>query len=136
MPLETWEFMINLNARSVFLVSRAVVPHMLRRQAGRIINIGSRAGLKGGANMAPYAVSKGAVIRLTESMAEELKDQGITANCIVPSVLDTSQNRTANPDADYSQWVTPEQVADVITFLASENARAVNGAIVPVYGRS
>lgn len=133
---DTWEFMLNLNARSVFYMSRAVIPHMLAQGSGKIVNVAARAALEGKAKMAPYVVSKSAVIRLTESMAAELKDAGINVNCILPGTIDTPQNRAEMPKADFSKWVAPEALADVILFLASDAARAVTGAAVPVYGRS
>jgi len=135
-PLSDWDFMLNLNARSVFVVCRAVIPHMLRQGHGRIINIASRAALGGDAYHAAYSVSKTAVVRLTESMAAELKDYGVNVNCVMPGLIDTPQNRAAMPDADFSQWVAPEAIAEVILFLSSEGARAINGAAVPVYGKS
>ena len=131
-PLETWDFMLNLNARSVFLSSRAVIPHMLRQGSGKIINVAARAAERGRANMAAYIVSKSAVIRLTESMAAELRDMDINVNCVLPSTIDTPANRQAMPNADYGRWVKPEAVAEVILFLASEGARTLNGASIPV----
>lgn len=133
---DTWEFMLNLNARSVFYMSRAVIPHMLAQSSGKIVSVAARAGLEGKAKMAPYVISKSAVIRLTESMAAELKDAGINVNCVLPGTIDTPQNRADMPKADFSKWVAPEALADVIVFLASDAARAVTGAAVPVYGRS
>jgi len=135
-PLETWDFMLNLNARSVFLVSRAIIPHMLIKGRGKIISIAARAALAGKANMAPYIVSKNAVIRLTESMAAELRDSNINVNCVLPGTIDTRRNRMENPEVDFSKWVAPESLADVILFLASDAARAINGAAIPVYGLS
>ena len=134
-PLETWDFMLNLNARTVFIASRAVIPHMLQQGSGRIVNVAARAALKGGAKMAVYSVSKSAVVRLTESMAAELKKDGINVNCVLPGTIDTPQNRQAMPKADHSRWVKPEAIADVILFLASDTARAVQGAAIPVYGK-
>jgi NAD(P)-dependent dehydrogenase (short-subunit alcohol dehydrogenase family) len=134
--LETWEFMLNLNARSVFITSQQVIPHMLQQGRGKIINVAARAALSGGAKMSAYSVSKSAVVRLTESMAAELKEDGINVNCILPGTIDTPQNRKAMPNADHDRWVKPEALADVILFLASEAARAIHGAAVPVYGRS
>lgn len=133
--LADWDFMLKLNALSVVLTCKAVIPHMLRQQSGRIINIASRAALGGDALHAAYSVSKTAVVRLTESMAAELKDSGINANCIMPGIIDTPPNRAAMPHADFNKWVTPEAVADVILFLSSDGARAINGAAIPVYGR-
>lgn len=134
--VDTWDFMLDLNARTAFLTSRAVIPHMLQQGNGRIISVSARAALKGAANMAPYIVSKTAVRRLTESMSEELKDKGINVNCIMPGTIDTPQNREAMPNADFDKWVPPAALADVILFLASGAARAVTGAAVPVFGRS
>lgn len=133
---ETWDFMLNLNARSVFYVSRAVIPHMLEKKNGKIINLAARAALSGKAKMAPYIVSKSAVIRLTESMAAELSSSNINVNCILPGTIDTPRNRKDMPDADPSKWVKPSALADVILFLASDYARAINGAAIPVYGNS
>ena len=135
-PVETWDFLLNLNARSVYMASRSVIPHMLKHRWGKIISLAARPGLAGHANMAAYSVSKSAVIRMTESMAAELRDFGINVNCILPGTIDTPQNREATPDADHSRWVKPEALADVILFLASDAAREVHGAALPVYGRS
>ncbi len=135
-PVGDWDFMLNLNARSVFLACQSVIPHMLKQGYGKIINIASRAALSGDAFHAAYSVSKTAVIRLTESMAGELKDAGLNVNCVLPGLIDTPQNRAAMPNGDFSKWVAPEAIADVILFLASDGARAINGGTVPVYGRS
>jgi NAD(P)-dependent dehydrogenase (short-subunit alcohol dehydrogenase family) len=135
-PLSTWDFMLNLNARTVFLVSRALIPHMMEQNAGKIVSLAARAALAGKANMAPYIVSKSAVVRLTESMAAEMQDHNINVNCVLPGTIDTPRNREENPDADFSKWVTPQAIADVILFLSSNGARAINGASIPVYGRS
>jgi NAD(P)-dependent dehydrogenase (short-subunit alcohol dehydrogenase family) len=121
---------------SVFLTSRAIVPVMLEQGRGKIVNISSRAGLAGRPYMAPYSVAKSAVIRLTESLAAELKDQGINVNCLLPDTIDTPQNRQATPNADFSKWVTPQAIANVILFLASSEANPIHGALLPVYGRA
>jgi NAD(P)-dependent dehydrogenase (short-subunit alcohol dehydrogenase family) len=134
--LATLDFMLNLNAKTVFITNQAVIPHMLRQGAGKIINLAARAGLQGQSNLAAYSASKAAVIRLTESAAAELKQSGINVNCVLPGTIDTPQNREAMPDADFSRWVKPESLADVILFLASDAARDIHGAAVPVYGRS
>jgi len=134
-PFETWDFLLNLNARTVFTASRAIIPHMLREGSGRIVNVAARAALKGGARMAAYSVSKSGVVRLTESMAAELKKDGINVNCVLPGTIDTPQNRKAMPNANHSRWVKPEAIADVILFLASDAAGAVQGAAIPVYGK-
>ena len=134
-PLETWDLMVNLNARSVFIASRAVIPHMLQQGSGKIVSVAARSGLEGSKKNAAYSASKSAVIRLTESMAAELKGSGMNVNCILPNIIDTPQNRQAMPRADHSHWVKPEALADVILFLASDAAREVHGAAVPVYGK-
>ncbi len=134
--LESWEFMLNLNARSVFLTARAVVPHMLSQHSGKIVNIAARAALAGKARMAPYVVSKSAVMRLTESLSAELKSNRINVNCVLPGTIDTPTNRKDMPGADYEQWVSPRAIADSILFLSSDAARAVHGAALPVYGLS
>jgi NAD(P)-dependent dehydrogenase (short-subunit alcohol dehydrogenase family) len=133
---EDWDFMMNLNARTVFNCCRAVIPHLLARGGGRIVNVSARAATEGKGRMAPYCASKAAVITLTQSLAAEHKHAGINVNCILPGTLDTPQNREAMPDADHSLWVPPAALADVILFLASDAARCVTGAAVPVYGRS
>jgi NAD(P)-dependent dehydrogenase (short-subunit alcohol dehydrogenase family) len=131
-PLGDWDLMLNLNAKSVFITCQAVIPHMLRQGYGKIISIASRAALGGEAFHAAYSVSKTAVVRLTESMAAELKAAGINVNCVMPGIIDTPPNRAAMPSADFSKWVAPQAVADVILFLASDGARAINGASLPV----
>jgi NAD(P)-dependent dehydrogenase (short-subunit alcohol dehydrogenase family) len=134
--LETWDFLLNLNARSVFIASRQVLPHMLDRGSGKIVSMAARPGLQGRQGMAAYSASKAAVIRLTESMAAELRDKGINVNCVIPGTIDTKVNRDAMPDADFSTWVKPDSLADVILFLSSAAARDIHGAAVPVYGGS
>lgn len=131
-----WDFMMDLNARSVFNCSRAVVPHMLAQGRGRIVNVSARAAEQGKGRMGPYCASKAAVITLTETLAAEHRFNDINVNCILPGTVDTPQNRNAMPDADYDNWVPPAALADVILFLTSEAARCVSGAAVPVYGRS
>ena len=134
-PLETWDLMLNVNLFSALIASREVVPLMLKNRSGRIINVLSRNALGGAANYAAYSAAKGALLRMSESLAGELKGSGITANCVIPGTIDTPQNREAMPSADVSQWVTPSEIADVIAFLASNAARAVTGTAIPVYGR-
>ena len=133
-PEDVWELMLDLNAKSVINTARAVVPKMLAAGYGKIVNIGAVAGLRGGAKMGAYSASKSAVIRLTESMSAELRDKGINVNCVLPSVIDTPQNRADMPSADPRRWVAPEALADVVLFLASDAARAIHGAAIPVTG--
>jgi len=127
--------MLGLNARSVINVARAVVPGMIAAGNGKIVNIAALAGLAGKADMGAYSASKAAVIRLTESMSAELRDKGINVNCIMPSIIDTPQNRAAMPKADPGRWVTPQALAEVVMFLASDAASAIHGAAIPVTGR-
>jgi NAD(P)-dependent dehydrogenase (short-subunit alcohol dehydrogenase family) len=133
-PLDIWELLLDLNLRSTLLAARAVIPTMLAQGSGKIITVGARAALGGAANLAAYAASKAAVLRLSESLAAELKGHGVNVNCVLPGTLDTEQNRRDTPTADVSRWVPPEAVADVIVFLASDAARAVHGAAIPVQG--
>jgi NAD(P)-dependent dehydrogenase (short-subunit alcohol dehydrogenase family) len=135
-PLDTLDYLFNLNARTVFITARAVVPTMLEQGRGKIVNVAARSALEAAGRNGAYAASKSAVVRLTESMAAELVQQGIQVNCVLPGTIDTPQNRQAMPDADHSRWVAPEAIADVMLFLTSDAARAVSGAAVPVYGRS
>ncbi len=133
-PLEIWDRMLGINALTTFLTSRAVLPHMIAQGYGKVVNIGGRVALEGKKNMAAYSVSKTAVLRLTESMSAEVKGHGINVNCVLPGTIDTPANRQAMPNADFSRWVQPEALADVILFLLSDAARAIHGAAIPVYG--
>ena len=133
---ETWDFMFNLNARTVLNMVRAVVPGMRDQGAGRIINIGARAALRGAGAMGAYCASKSVVLRLTESLADELKADGVNVNCILPSIIDTPRNREDMPQADFSKWVKPGDIAAVVMFLASDAASAIHGASIPVEGLS
>ncbi len=142
-PEADWDLMMGLNARSVLNTCRAVIPQMLRQGKGRIVNVAARAALEGKARMGPYCASKAAVITLTETLAAEHetlaaehRDHGINVNCILPGTIDTPQNRASMPDADFSRWVSPTALADVVVFLATDAARAISGAAIPVYGRS
>jgi NAD(P)-dependent dehydrogenase (short-subunit alcohol dehydrogenase family) len=134
MDLATWDFLFDLNARSTLVMCQAAIPVMLRQGGGKIVNVAARAGLAGSANHAAYSASKAAVIRLTESMAAEVRDQGINVNCVLPGTIDTADNRAAMPKADTRKWVKPESMAEVILFLASDAARDIHGASIPVYG--
>jgi NAD(P)-dependent dehydrogenase (short-subunit alcohol dehydrogenase family) len=131
-----WDFMLNVNARTVLNTSRAVVPVMLGGGGGKIVNIGAFAAQKGAAQMGAYIASKSAVIRLTETMAAELREQNINVNCVLPTIIDTPENRAAMPKADPKRWVAPQDLAQVIVFLASDAARAIHGAALPVTGLS
>lgn len=134
--LGTWQRMFRINLHTALNTCRAVLPHLLHQGGGRIVNVAARAALAGVPTLAAYCASKSALIRLSESLAAEVKDRGITVNCVLPGTIDTPQNRRDMPGADFSKWVAPEAIADVIVFLASDAARAVSGAALPVYGRS
>jgi len=134
-PASSWDLMMNLNAAGFMHVAAVVAPLMIAQGAGRIVTVGAGGGLKGGGNMGAYSASKSALMRLTESMSAELRDQGVNVNCVLPSTLDTPANRAAMPDVDPARWVTPQALAEVIGFLASDAARAIHGAMIPVYGR-
>jgi NAD(P)-dependent dehydrogenase (short-subunit alcohol dehydrogenase family) len=134
--IATWDFMMALNARTAFVISQSVVPYMLARASGAIIHTASRAAYSGSAKAAAYSASKSALIRLTESLAAEMKTKGIHVNCVVPGTIDTPDNRSAMPNADHSRWVPPEVIAQVFLFLASDAAQAIHGASIPVDGLS
>jgi NAD(P)-dependent dehydrogenase (short-subunit alcohol dehydrogenase family) len=136
MDMADWDFLFGVNLRTTILCCRAVIPQMLKQGAGKIVNVASRDGLAGSAGYSAYSASKSAVLRLTESLAAELKTSNINANCIMPGTIDTPQNRKAVPNGDYSKWVEPEAIADVSLFLISDSARAINGAALPVYGKA
>lgn len=129
-----WDAMFDLNARSVLHTARAVVPAMLAQRGGCIVNVGAAAAARGQAHMGAYAASKSVVLRLTESMSAELRGQGVRVNAVLPSILDTPDNRRAMPDADPSTWVAPSDLAKVVRFLASDEARAIHGVGLPVTG--
>ena len=131
-----WNFLFDVNARTVLHTARAVVPAMISAGGGKIINIGAFAAQKGAAGMGAYVASKSAVIRITETMAAELREKNINVNCVLPTIIDTPENRAAMPKADPRRWVAAQDLAAVIVFLASDAARAVHGAAVPVTGLS
>ncbi|NWG52652.1 MAG: SDR family NAD(P)-dependent oxidoreductase [Hydrogenophilaceae bacterium] len=130
-----WDKMFLINLKTAANAARAAIPHLKASPAGRIVNVGANAALKGGAGMGPYTASKAGVHRLTEALAEELKETNVCVNAVLPSVLDTPANRADMPGADPKKWVAPADLAAVILFLASEEARAVTGALLPVTGR-
>jgi len=131
-----WDFLLDVNARSILHTASAVVPRMLAAGGGRIVNVGAYAAQKGAASMGAYVAAKSAVIRLTETMAAELREHNINVNCVLPTIIDTPENRAAMPDADPRRWVAPQELAEVIVFLASDAARAIHGAALPVTGLS
>lgn len=131
----TFEKMTDLNFRSAFYISKAVIPHMRKSGTGRIVAIGSRAALESAPGVAAYAASKAALVSLIRAIAAENKDAGITANVLLPGTLDTPANRAADPNADTSKWINPEKLAALILWLVGDSASEINGAVIPVYGR-
>jgi NAD(P)-dependent dehydrogenase (short-subunit alcohol dehydrogenase family) len=131
----TWDALFTVNVKTTLHVCRASLPHLLERPGARIVNIGAGAAGKAAAGMGAYAASKSGVLRLTEALAEETKDRGLNVNAVLPSIIDTPANRKDMPQADFSRWVAPEAVADVVAFLLSDAARAITGAGIPVMGR-
>ena len=130
----TWDFLLDVNVRTFVNIAQAVIPHMIERGGGRVVSVAAFAAQKGGAQMGAYCASKSSLIRLTEAMSAELKEKNINVNCVLPTVLDTPDNRAAMPDADPARWVSPDALAEVLVFLASGSARAIHGAAVPVTG--
>ena len=130
----SWDRLFAINLKTALHASQAAIPHLLQSGAGRIVNVGAASAMKAAAGMGPYAVSKGAVHRLTESLAEELKNRGVTVNAVLPSIIDTPGNRAEMPGAAFDHWVAPTDLAAVILFLVSDEAKAVTGALLPVTG--
>ena len=133
---QTWDSMMNINLRAAFLAIRAALKPMVGAKKGRILAIGSRAAVEPLPKFAAYSVSKAALVALIKNVAAETKDLGITANAVLPSTIDTAANRKAMPQADFSKWVSPESIAKLLVWLASEQAGDVTGAIIPIYGRA
>jgi NAD(P)-dependent dehydrogenase (short-subunit alcohol dehydrogenase family) len=132
----TWQRMLDLNVNTMLHSAATVIPVMRRARRGVIVNVGAMSGLHGAAKMGAYIASKSALMRLTESMSAELRDDGINVNAVLPSIIDTPTNRQAMPDADPTRWVAPAALAAVIGFLCSDDARAIHGALIPVTGLS
>lgn len=132
--IKTWLRMHALNVLTALNTSRAALPHLAASKAGRIVNIGAMGALQAGSGMGPYAASKAGVHRLTEALASEWKGK-VTVNAVLPSTIDTAANRADMPKADFAKWVTPQELAEVILFLASDAASGVTGALIPVSGR-
>jgi NAD(P)-dependent dehydrogenase (short-subunit alcohol dehydrogenase family) len=130
--LDHWDAMFNLNVKTTWNIYRAAVPAMRRAGGGALVGIGSAAGLRGSAEMAAYSATKSVVMRLTESLADELRNDRIRVNAVLPTTIDTPQNRDAMPGADMSRWVKPSEVAEVMAFLLSDAASGVTGALLPV----
>jgi NAD(P)-dependent dehydrogenase (short-subunit alcohol dehydrogenase family) len=123
-----------MNVVTALNASRAAIPHLARESSGHIVNVGAMGALQAGAGMGAYAAAKSGVHRLTEALAAEWKGK-ITVNAVLPSIIDTAANRASMPKADFDKWVTPQELAEVILFLASDAASGVTGALIPVAGR-
>ncbi|MCH8029977.1 MAG: SDR family oxidoreductase [Candidatus Dadabacteria bacterium] len=134
--VKTLDHMMNTNLKSAFIATKAVLPHMIKQNYGRIVNVSSRPALKGTKGLGAYAASKAAVLNLTETTADEVMNYDINVNAILPSTIDTPANRLDMPKADFAKWVKPEDIARVIIFLISEDSRPITGAGIPVYGRA
>lgn len=132
---KTWDLMFDLNVKTSLNASKAALPFLVASGAGRIVNIGAGAGQKAAQGMGAYAASKAGVARLTEALADELKDKRVTVNAILPSIIDTPQNRADMPDADFARWVPAGEIAALIAFLLSAEAQSITGASIPVNGR-
>lgn len=135
-PIEVWDRMMDLNLKSAWLMAHAAIPVMARGGGGSLVFVSSRAARTGRKGHSAYAVAKAGLLTLVEAIAEEYAEEGVRANAVLPGTVDTEENRRAMPDADHSRWTPPEEIARTIVFLASRDASAVNGAAVPVYGRS
>jgi NAD(P)-dependent dehydrogenase (short-subunit alcohol dehydrogenase family) len=129
---DNWNFLFDINTRTLLHAVRAVVPDMLAAGGGKIVNVGAFAAQRGAPQMGAYTASKATVIRMTEAMSAELREKNINVNCVLPTIIDTPENRAAMPKADPAKWVAPSDLANVIAFLASDAARAVHGAAIPV----
>jgi NAD(P)-dependent dehydrogenase (short-subunit alcohol dehydrogenase family) len=134
--LENWESMFRVNLLTAVVSCEAVLPYLLRSKRGAIVNIGATGAIKASCGMGAYAASKAGVVKLTEALADEVRDRGITVNAVLPSILDTPGNRANMPDADFTRWVSPKAVAEAIAFLVSDLAREISGATLPVAGRA
>jgi NAD(P)-dependent dehydrogenase (short-subunit alcohol dehydrogenase family) len=132
----TWDALFTMNLKTALHVCKASLPHLLGRDGARIVNVGAGAAAKATAGMGAYAASKAGVLRLTEALADETKDRGLTVNAVLPGIIDTPANRKDMPQADFSRWVAPQALADVVAFLLSDAARAITGVGIPVTGRA
>jgi NAD(P)-dependent dehydrogenase (short-subunit alcohol dehydrogenase family) len=135
-PIEDFEAQLRLNLRPTYLVTQAALPHLVGAGGGSVVCVGSRAAVAPFPGAAGYAVGKAGVVAFAQAVAVEYRDAGVRCNAILPSVIDTPGNRAATPDADWSRWVAPAQIAGVIAHLCSDDAAAVSGAAIPVYGRA
>lgn len=127
-----WQLMLTTNVTAAFLLSKAVLPHMLERRTGRIVHVAARAALEPFPGAAAYIVSKSGLVVLIRTLSLELAGSGVTVNGVLPTTIDTPANRSSMPDADPSKWVRPESIAQTLIFLASKEASQINGALIPI----
>lgn len=132
--LDSWDAMYQINVKTAVIASKAALPYLLQA-GGSIVCISAGPALKAGIGMGPYAASKAGVARFVESLSEEVKDRNVRVNAVLPSIIDTSTNRRDMPDADFSTWVTPEDLASVLMFLVSDEAKVITGALIPVFNK-
>jgi NAD(P)-dependent dehydrogenase (short-subunit alcohol dehydrogenase family) len=135
-PIEQFEAQLRLNLRPTYLVTQAALPHLVAAGGGSVVCVGTRAALQPFPGAAGYVTAKAGVIAFAQAVAVEYRDEGVRCNALLPSVIDTPANRAAMPDADWSRWVAPAQLAATIAFLCSEDGAATSGAAIPVYGRA
>jgi len=131
---ELWDAMFTINVTTLRRVLSAAIPGLLAQGYGSIVNVGALGALRGAGNMGAYTAAKSTVMRLTESLSDEVKSQGVNVNAVLPSLIDTPRNRADMPDADFSTWVAPADLANVVCFLGSDQAKAIHGALLPVNG--
>ncbi|MGI9533797.1 MAG: SDR family NAD(P)-dependent oxidoreductase [Thermodesulfobacteriota bacterium] len=134
--VEDFDKMIDMNLKSCFICSKSVLPEMLRNKSGRIVNIAAKPAIKGSAGMSVYGASKSGVARITEALAEEVKAFNINVNAVIPGTLDTPRNRQDMPESDFSKWVKPEKLAEVILNLCLDESKLISGAVIPALGKS
>jgi NAD(P)-dependent dehydrogenase (short-subunit alcohol dehydrogenase family) len=129
-----WDKMIDINLKSAFLISKNIIPKMIENRYGKLVHISSRTGIKAEGNDSAYAASKAGLVRFVESVSKEVKNYNININCILPTIIDTEDNRKAMPNADFTKWLKPEDLSNVILFLCSDHSKLINGAAIPTYG--
>ena len=129
-----WDKMIDINLKTAFLISRHVIPIMITNRYGKLVHVSSRTGIKAEGNDSAYAASKSGLIRFVESVSHEVKNSNININCILPTIIDTESNRRAMPNADFTRWINPGDLSNVILFLCSDDSKIINGSAIPTYG--
>jgi NAD(P)-dependent dehydrogenase (short-subunit alcohol dehydrogenase family) len=129
-----WDKMMDINLKTAFLISRHVIPIMITNRYGKLVHVSSRTGIRAEGNDSAYAASKSGLIRFVESVSQEVKKSNININCILPTIIDTEANRKAMPNADFTKWINPEDLSNVILFLCSDDSKIINGSAIPTYG--